>query len=89
MKVLKFGAVWCAGCLVMRPRWQEIEKELSWLETQYFDFDQDKEAVEKYKIDQNLPVFIFLDKNSQEIMRLGGEPSKEELLKLIEENKDK
>jgi len=25
MKVLKFGAVWCPGCLVMRPRWAEIE----------------------------------------------------------------
>jgi len=25
MKVLKFGAVWCSGCLVMRPRWRSIE----------------------------------------------------------------
>jgi thiol-disulfide isomerase/thioredoxin len=89
MKVLKFGAVWCAGCLVMRPRWQEIEKELPWLATEYYDFDKDKEAVEKYKIDQNLPTFVFLDKESREILRLSGEPSKEELLKIIEENKDK
>jgi thiol-disulfide isomerase/thioredoxin len=89
MKVLKFGAVWCAGCLVMRPRWQEIEKELPWLETEYFDFDKDKEEVEKYKIDQNLPTFVFLDKTGKELLRLSGEPSKEELLKIIEENKDK
>jgi len=89
MKILKFGAVWCSGCLVMKPRWQEIEKELPWLETQYFDFDQDKEAVEKYKIDQNLPVFIFLDKNGQEMERLSGEPSKQELFKLIEQYRDK
>lgn len=89
MKVLKFGTEWCAGCLVMRPRWKEIEGELPWLETQYFDFDQDKEAVDKYKIDQNLPVFIFLDKDGQEITRLSGEPSKFDLLKLIEEYKDK
>lgn len=42
MKVLKIGAVWCNGCLVMRPRWQEIEKENPWLKTEYFDFDEDK-----------------------------------------------
>lgn len=90
MKVLKFGAVWCSGCLVMRPRWQEIEKELPWLETEYFDYDKDKEAVEKYKVDKGtLPTFVFLDKDGNETLRLNGEPSKEELLKVIEENKDK
>ena len=41
MKVLKFGAVWCAGCLVMKPRWKELETENSWLETEYYDFDID------------------------------------------------
>jgi len=27
MKVLKFGAVWCSGCLVMNPRWRGVEEE--------------------------------------------------------------
>jgi len=77
MKVLKFGAVWCSGCLVMKPRWVEIEKELSWLETEYFDYDKDKEAVEKYKVDKGtLPAFIFLDKEDKEILRLHGEQKK-------------
>jgi len=89
MKVLKFGAVWCPGCLVMRPKWEEIEKELPWLETEYYDFDKDKDVVEKYKVNQNLPTFIFLDKEGNEILRLHGEVSKKELLKIIEENKDK
>ena len=89
MKVLKFGAEWCAGCLVMKPRWKEIESELSWLKTEMYDYDQDKEMVEKWQIDKSLPVFIFLDKAGKEITRLNGEPSKEELLKLIEEHKDK
>jgi len=34
MKVLKIGAVWCNGCLVMKPRWEELEKENPWLETE-------------------------------------------------------
>ena len=88
MKVLKFGAVWCAGCLVMRPRWQEIEKEYPMLITEYFDFDTDKEAVAKYGIDEILPVFVFLDKSANEFLRLKGEVSKEKLLEIIEQNQD-
>lgn len=73
----------------MRPRWKKIEEENPWMKNEYYDFDKDREAVEKYNIDQNLPTFVFLDKNGNEIMRLSGEPSREELLKLIEDHKDK
>jgi len=90
MIILKIGAVWCNGCLVMRPRWQEIEKENPDLETQYFDFDKDREIIEKYGIESGvLPVFIFLDKEGKEVLRLSGEIEKVELLKIINENKDK
>jgi len=89
MKVLKFGAVWCSGCLVMKPRWKEIEEENPWLKTQYFDFDTDKEAVEKYQINESLPTFVFLDKDENEILRLSGEIEKEKLLEIISQNKEK
>ena len=90
MKVLKFGAVWCSGCLVMRPRWQEVERELAWLKTAYYDYDQDKKMVAKYEIDRGrLPAFIFLDKQGKEFLRQTGEPSKKELLETIMANKEK
>lgn len=89
MKVLKFGAVWCSGCLVMRPRWQEIENEMPNLLTEYYDFDKDKEMVNKYGIDNRLPVFIFLDNNGNELIRLMGEVDKKDLLKAISENIEK
>jgi thiol-disulfide isomerase/thioredoxin len=89
MKVLKFGAVWCPGCLVMKPRWAEIEKENPWLQAEYFDFDQDKELVKKYGITEKLPVFVFLDKNGDEFLRLEGEIEKDELTKVINKNKEK
>ena len=89
MKVLKFGAVWCPGCIVMRPRWQEIEKENPWLKTEYYDYDKDKAVVKMWNIDKDLPTFVFLDKKGNEFLRLHGEPSKEELLKRIIENKNK
>lgn len=88
MKILKFGAVWCPGCLVMRPRWKEIEAENPWLETRYFEYDDSEEAVAKWQVGKNLPVFIFLDKNNKEITRLTGEVSKEELLTIIQKHRD-
>jgi thiol-disulfide isomerase/thioredoxin len=89
MRVLKFGAVWCPSCLVMRPRWKEIEEENHWLKNEYFEFDENKDIVEKYKVGESLPVFIFLDKDDNEFLRLKGEISKDDLLKIINENKDK
>jgi thiol-disulfide isomerase/thioredoxin len=89
MKILKFGAVWCPGCLVMKPRWKEIEVENVWLQTEYYDFDNDKEAVNKYNITDTLPTFIFLDKEDNEILRLNGEIDKDELVNLINQNRNK
>jgi len=63
MKVLKFGAVWSPGCLVMRPWWEKIEKENPSLKTEYYDIDKNEEMAKKYKIEEGkLPVFIFLIK---------------------------
>jgi thiol-disulfide isomerase/thioredoxin len=89
MKVLKFGAVWCPGCLIMKPRWKEIEAENVWLQTEYYDFDNDKEVVNKYNITDTLPTFIFLDKEDNEILRLNGEIDKDELVNLINQNRNK
>jgi len=89
MKILKIGATWCAGCLVMKPRWAEIEKDNTWLVTEYYDFDSDKEIIDKYSVNDILPVFIFLDKEGNELMRLNGEIEKNKLIDIIDENKDK
>lgn len=90
MKVIKIGAVWCSACLVMKPRWEEIEKENPWLKTEYLDFDQDKVRIREYKAESDrLPIFVFLDKKEKEFLRLNGEKSKEELVRVIRENRDK
>ena len=88
MKLYKFGAVWCPGCLVMKPRWKEIEAENPWLETRYFDYDTSKEMVDKFNIGKVLPVFVFLDKNNKEITRLIGEVSKDSIMRIVRDNKD-
>lgn len=88
MKVLKFGAIWCPGCLVMKPIWKEIETENPNLQTEYYDVDKDKEIVKQYNL-TDYPTFIFLDKANKEIHREEGELSKRELLEIIEKYKDK
>ena len=89
MKVLKFGAVWCPGCLIMKPRWEEIEKDNPWLETEYLEYDDNLDKAKEYDVNKTLPVFIFLDKMNNVVLRLKGEIDKKELIKLIEEYKDR
>jgi thiol-disulfide isomerase/thioredoxin len=89
MKVLKFGAVWCPGCIIMKPRWEEVEKENTWLETEYFEYDDSAEQVKNYNVGKDIPVFIFLDKDGNELDRLKGEVSKENIIETINKYKDK
>jgi thiol-disulfide isomerase/thioredoxin len=88
VKVLKFGAVWCSGCLIMKPRWEEIAKELPWLKTEYYDVDKNPKMEEKYRL-TDYPAAIFLDKKGQEFHRIYGEKSKKDLKEFVVENKDK
>jgi len=88
MKIIKIGAIWCPGCVIMKPRWAEIQKELPDLSTEYFDADENEELLKKYEI-RDLPAFIFLDKDENVLLKKEGEVSKEELLKIIEDNKNK
>ncbi len=88
MKVLKIGASWCADCKTMVPRWQEIEQEYPWLETEYISLDDNPEAVKKYNM-TSVPTFIFLDKEGREILRMSKIVEKDVLVKAILENKDK
>lgn len=83
MKVVKIGASWCSGCIIMKKRWEEIEK-LRTFESEYYDFDIYEDMLkEKYNIGDKLPIFIFLDDN-KEVKRLIGEPSIDDILKVLD-----
>ena len=72
----------------MRPMWEEIEADMPNLKTEYYDADLNPEVIKKYEV-KNLPVFIFLDKNDNEISRLKGIQNKEDLIKELRANIDK
>ena len=83
MEILKFGSDGCVGCITMKPRFKEIEKENPSLKTTYIDGDENIEMMEKYGI-HDLPTFIFLDKNGEEIERMQGIIEKAVLLEKIQ-----
>lgn len=82
MKALKFTAVWCPSCLIMHSRYKKLEDEMGYEVIEY-DYDFDEEMVNKYNIGEILPVYILLDKNDKELVRIIGEKKENELFEII------
>ena len=82
MKIVKIGAIWCPGCLVMKKVWKNILDTYDNLDIRELDYDMDSQEVNKYNPGKVLPVVIFLDNNEVELERLVGE-QKEDTLKSI------
>lgn len=87
MKILKFSALWCSSCLVMKPRYKEIETLYSNIEVIDYDYDFDEEMVNKYNIGSLIPVLIIVDDLGNEKTRIIGEKTVDQIKKVIEEIK--
>ena len=83
MKIVKIGAMWCPGCIVMKKIWDEIEKKYP-IEIVSYDLDMDNEEVKKYDVGSTLPVIIFY-KDDKEYKRLIGEKKFEDIENVIME----
>ena len=83
MRVVKIGAVWCNGCLVMNNVWNKVIKNKN-IDTKVLDIDMDEEEVKDYDVGDTLPVFIFYS-GDKEVKRVVGEVSYDEMIKVIEE----
>jgi len=79
---IRISAIWCSSCIIMKNRYDEVLKPLGIKVTDY-DFDDDQEQFEPLKIGSILPV-VILYSDEVEVMRIIGEKSKKELLKLLE-----
>ena len=86
MKIIKIGAIWCPGCLVMKKVWNSILKDYD-LDITELDYDMDSEEVKKYDVGNILPVIIFVDKDNNELERLIGEQSENKLREVIDRYK--
>lgn len=84
MKIIKIGAIWCPGCLVMKKVWKNIMNDYSSLNITDLDYDMNSDEVSKYNPGKVLPVVIFFDSNNNELERLIGEQSEDNLRKAID-----
>ena len=80
--IIRISAMWCSSCIIMKSRFNDIIKNYN-IEVKDYDYDFDAEDIKKYNVDDILPVYIKIEDN-QEISRLVGEHSKDELIKFIE-----
>ncbi len=83
MKLIKIGAIWCSGCLVMNKVWNQLIKEYNFSYETY-DIDMDEDEVEKYNVGEKLPVFIVME-NDKEIKRFIGEYSYSDMVNNLRE----
>lgn len=81
MKATRVSAIWCPACIIMRPIYDEICSEYN-IESIELDFDIDEEEVNKLNVGKILPVFILYN-NNNEIVRIIGEKTKEEIIEII------
>ena len=84
MKIIKIGAVWCPGCLVMKKVWKSIINDYPDLNIVELDYDIDSEEVTKYNAGKVLPIIIFQNDNNEELLRLIGEQKEETIRNNIE-----
>lgn len=82
MKIIRFTALWCADCIVMRPRWEEAFGKASEIEIQDYDFDDHEEEAKKFGITR-VPQLLILDNDGNEQERLTGMQDMETLEALI------
>jgi len=79
-RLVDLGAGMCIPCKLMAPILEELKKEYEGrLEVVFIDVNEDKEAVDKYKIDL-IPTQIFFDPSGKELFRHQGFFSKEDIL---------
>lgn len=83
MKIIKIGAIWCPACLVMRKVWKKIENDYK-LDILEYDYDIDNDKIGEYNVGKVLPVYIFLDKDGNELERTIGEVYYDKLKELID-----
>jgi len=85
MQIIKFTALWCTSCLLMKGRWKTFFQDVKTVAIIDFDYDDSEQEVKAYQIGNILPVMIICDEHNHEIMRIVGEKSLKELHQLLDE----
>jgi thiol-disulfide isomerase/thioredoxin len=79
--IIVISAVWCPSCLILNKHLKKIKENYN-IEITKLDYDFDD--IEEYNVGDKLPVIILKDKNNNEIKRLIGEKSYQEIVDFLE-----
>ena len=83
-RLIVISAVWCPSCLILNKHLKKLKEEYSNLIISRLDYDMDEEKIFKYNIGDKLPVMILLDEEGNELKRLIGEKSYNEIVDFLE-----
>lgn len=83
MKVIKIGATWCGSCLEMKKIIEEVQLNFPDVEFISWDIDFDSEKVKEYENSDLIPYIILTEDSGEEIERLVGDSTKEEITNAI------
>ncbi|MGN1341769.1 MAG: TlpA family protein disulfide reductase [Bacilli bacterium] len=83
-ELLVISAVWCPSCLILNKHLKKLKEEYSNLIISRLDYDMDEDKIFKYNIGDKLPVMILLDEEGNELKRLIGEKSYNEIVDFLE-----
>lgn len=79
--IIVISAVWCPSCLILNKHLKKLKENYN-IKITKLDYDFDD--IEEYNIGDKLPVIILKDKNNNEIKRLIGEKSYQEIVDFLE-----
>lgn len=83
MKLIKIGAIWCGGCLIMNNVLSKTRKNYDF-DYQEYDLDMDEEEAKSYNPGNVLPVFIVMD-GDKEVTRFEGEYSYDQFVEKLKD----
>ena len=75
--LVDFWAVWCGPCQMMAPILHELETEMPDVQIGKVNVDEQMDLARQFRVDSIPTLIIF--KNGQEVQRMVGVTSKEEL----------
>ena len=81
--VFYFTADWCGPCKKVRPIVEDMKKD--GFEFQIIDADYEQFLVKKFEV-RSIPTFILIE-NNQEVNRISGAKTREELESFIKNEK--
>jgi thioredoxin 1 len=81
LKVIKFSGTWCGPCKVLAPIFNQVKSEVREVIYQDIDVDAESALAIKYNV-RGVPT-IIIEKDGQEVKRIVGMSTKDNLISTI------